>query len=59
MYNVERYPDQKIFIIAFGKYAYSVPFIEDEEKIFLKTIYPSRKFTKKYLKGGKNEEKVF
>jgi len=26
-----------------------VPFVEDEEKRFLKTIYPSRKMTKKYI----------
>jgi len=26
-----------------------MPFIEDEEKVFLKTIFPSRKATKKYL----------
>jgi len=30
-----------------------VPFIEDEKTIFLKTIIPSRKMTKKYLNGGK------
>jgi len=30
-------------------YAYVVPFVEDEEKIFLKTIIPSRKMTKLYL----------
>ena len=26
-----------------------VPFVEDDKKIFLKTIYPSRKLTQKYL----------
>jgi len=29
-----------------------VPFVETEEDIFLKTIIPSRKITKKYLEGG-------
>lgn len=56
--NKKRYPHQKIFIIEYDHYIYSVPFVEDEEKIFLKTIYASRKLTKKYLKGGKNEEKA-
>jgi uncharacterized DUF497 family protein len=47
--NKEKYPNQKMFIIEINKYAYLVPFVEDSEKIFLKTIIPSRKATKKYL----------
>lgn len=50
----QKYPGQKIFIININNYAYLVPFIENEEKIFLKTIIPSRKATKKYIiKGGR------
>lgn len=45
-----RYPDQKIYLIKIKQYIVCVPFIKDEEKIFLKTIFPSRKYTKKYLK---------
>lgn len=44
-----RYPSQKIFVVNINNYAYLVPFVEDEEKVFLKTIIPSRKATKKYL----------
>lgn len=44
------YPNQKIFVLEIEGYAYLVPFIETEEEIFLKTIIPSRKFTKQYLK---------
>ena len=44
-----KYPNQRIFIIAISSYAYLVPFAEDEKKIFLKTIIPSRKATKKYI----------
>lgn len=51
--NSKRYPNQKIYIIAFHDYAYLVPFVEDDEKYFLKTIIPSRKMTKKYLKEVK------
>lgn len=40
---------QKVFIINIEGYAYRVPFVEDDEKIFLKTAYPSRIDTKKYL----------
>ncbi len=48
--NTEKYPNQKLFIMELFDYAYVVPFEEDEEKYFLKTIYPSREATKKYLK---------
>ena len=54
--NKKRYGKQRIFIVEHKGYAYGIPFIEDDKRIFLKTIYPSRKYTKKYLKGGKNEK---
>ena len=44
-----RYPGQKVFIVECDGYAYVVPYAEDDKKIFLKTIYPSRRMTKKYL----------
>jgi uncharacterized DUF497 family protein len=50
--NQKKYPDQRIFIVSINKYCYLVPFIETEEKVFLKTIIPDRKATKKYLKKG-------
>ena len=50
--NQEKYQGQKIFVVEIDNYAYLVPFIEDEHEIFLKTIIPSRKATKKYLKGS-------
>jgi hypothetical protein len=31
---------------------FGIPFVENEEEVFLKTIIPSRQLTKKYL-GGK------
>lgn len=49
----KKYPNQKIFIVNVNNYAYLVPYVEDEKKIFLKTIIPSRMATKKYIiKGG-------
>lgn len=51
--NQEKYKGQKMFIINIHNYAYLVPFVESEEGIFLKTIIPSRKATKKYLGGKK------
>ncbi len=47
--NKKKYPNQQIFVVEINHYIYIVPFVEDEEKIFLKTIIPSRKATKKYL----------
>lgn len=44
-----KYANQKIFVININNYAYLVPFIEDKKKVFLKTIIPSRKATKKYI----------
>ena len=49
--NQSRYPGQRIFIVNMEGYAYLVPFVEDNEVIFLKTIIPSRKMTKQYLGG--------
>jgi len=47
--NKSKYPNQKIFIIEINNYVYLVPFVENDEKIFFKTIIPSRKATKKYI----------
>jgi len=47
--NVNKYSQQKIFVVLVNDYVYLVPYVEDEEKIFLKTIIPSRKATKEYL----------
>jgi len=47
--NQDRYPEQKIHVVEIDGYAYLVPFVESAERIFLKTIIPSRKATKLYL----------
>lgn len=46
------YPNQRIFIICINEYVHLVPYVESEDEVFLKTIIPSRKFTKLYLGGG-------
>ena len=46
----EKYVNQRIYIVEYESYAYLVPFVQTENRIFLKTIYPSRKATKKYLR---------
>lgn len=48
--NKAKYPDQKMYVLNINNYAYVVPFVKhSENKIFLKTIFPSRKLTKQYL----------
>ncbi len=47
--NQNRYAHQHIYIINIDDYIYAVPFVEDDKKIFLKTIIPSRKLTRQYL----------
>ena len=49
--NQRRYAGQRIFIVKVEEYVCLVPFVEDDEVIFLKTIMPSRKMTKLYLGG--------
>ena len=50
--NRERYPNQRVFVVNVEGYAYIVPFVEDENEVFLKTIIPSRKATRDYLGGS-------
>jgi hypothetical protein len=50
--NQEKYKGQKVFVVQIEDYVYLVPFVETESEVFLKTIIPSRKATRKYLKGS-------
>ncbi len=51
--NKRKYPNQRVFILEINEYVYYVPFVEDENEVFLKTIIPSRKLKKEYLGGMK------
>jgi len=42
-------------LIETKNYVYLVPYVEDENSIFLKTIIPSRQMNKKYNKGAQND----
>jgi uncharacterized DUF497 family protein len=53
--NQKTYPGQRIMVISVANYAYLVPYVENEEELFLKTIIPSRKATQRYL-GEKYED---
>ena len=46
------YPNQKMYVLEIDNYAIIVPYVENNDEIFLKTAFPSRKYTKTYgLKG--------
>ncbi len=55
--NEEKYQGQRVFIVNVNNYAYLVPFVETDDEIFLKTIIPSRKATRKYLKENDDEQR--
>ena len=51
--NAARYPGQRIMVVAIKGYAWLVPFVEQPDHFFLKTMIPSRKATRDYgLKGA-------
>jgi len=45
----QRHPGQRVYVVEIRDYAYLVPFVEDEDHQFLKTVIPSRKATKQFL----------
>ena len=54
--NKERYGNQIILVIEVDGYAICVPCLPEQDgNYFLKTLYPSRKYTKSYKLGGKYE----
>lgn len=44
--------NQKILLFEFKDYIWVVPYVTRQDKIFLKTLFPSRKYTKIW-QGGK------
>lgn len=53
--NPAKYPNQKVLVVASDGYAYLVPFVEEEDHFFLKTVIPSRKATRDYLNKGESD----
>ena len=50
--NPQKYPGQRILVVRVEEYVYLVPCLEIDDAIVLKTIFPSRKLTKQYLRKG-------
>jgi uncharacterized DUF497 family protein len=48
--NPGKYGAQRLYVVAMDQYAYVVPFEDRGDERFLKTIFPSRKYTKTYLR---------
>ena len=51
--NRRRYLNQAVFVVVVAGYVHLVPFVDEPEYIFLKTIIPSRKATREYGSRGK------
>jgi uncharacterized DUF497 family protein len=47
--NKKKYPNQRMLVVEVDGYAWLVPYVENDDEIFLKSIIPSRKATKYYL----------
>ena len=51
---VKKHPkksNQNIMLFDSKGYIWVVPYVETENEIFLKTLYPSRSYTKQYRRG--------
>jgi hypothetical protein len=54
--NPAKYPNQKVLVVVSDGYAYLVPFVEEADHFFLKTVIPSRKATRDYLNKGESDD---
>ena len=53
--NQAKYPKQRVLVVAIENYAHLIPFVEEEDHYFLKTVIPSRKATRDYLHKGETD----
>ena len=56
--NPDKYPNQSILVIALEAYVYLVPYVEEPDYYFLKTVIPSRKASRDYLLRSNPDEKT-
>ena len=50
--NQAKYPRQRVLVVVCDNYVYLVPFVEEPDYFFLKTVIPGRKATRDYLTQG-------
>lgn len=53
--NQSRYPNQLILVVEIESYAICIPCVIQQDEYFLKTLFPSRKYTQLYLKENRDE----
>lgn len=56
--NPEKYPNQSVLVVSLDGYVYLVPYVEEPDYFFLKTVIPSRKATRDYLLRNNPDEKT-
>ncbi len=56
--NETRYPGQRVLVVSADDYVFLVPFVEEEDHLFLKTIIPSRKATRRYLREDDGDDQA-
>ena len=56
--NPDKYPRQKVMVISIDKYAYLVPYVDEDEYYYLKTVIPSRKATRDLARRGEPDVKT-
>lgn len=44
-------PHQKLMLFELDDYIWTVPYVRSGDDVFLKTIFPSRMYTKKWIRG--------
>jgi len=52
--NKEKYGGQRLYVVEINKYAWIVPFEDKGEDRILKTIFPSRRYTRLYISREEN-----
>ena len=52
-----KYPNHRVLVVSFDGYVYLGPFVEEADYFFLKTVIPSRKATRDYLRQGEPNAK--
>jgi len=53
--GIKKHPqkeNQNMMLFEYKNYIWAVPFVEGKSHTFLKTLYPSRKYTRLHKKGG-------
>jgi uncharacterized DUF497 family protein len=53
--NPSKYPRQKVMVVGVAGYAYLIPYVEETDHFFLKTIIPSRKATRDFVPKEQND----